>query len=96
MLDYDGLGFRIPMLIVSAYAKNGYVDHTHFEHGSILRFVEQRFGLAALSKSDARATAPDDAFDFTKPPRPYQTIPSAHDAEFFKRQPPDHRDPDPG
>lgn len=96
MLDYDGLGFRLPMLIVSAYAKNGYVDHTHYEHGSILKFAEQLFGLPALSKSDARATAPDNAFDFSKPPRAFQKIPSTYDAEFFKRQPQDHRDPDPG
>jgi phospholipase C len=96
MLDYDGLGFRIPMLIVSAYAKDGYVDHTHYEHGSILKFVEQLFDLPTLSKSDARATAPYNAFDFTKPPRAFREIPSSHDAEFFKRQPADHRDPDPG
>jgi phospholipase C len=96
MLDYDGLGFRIPMLVVSPYAKDGYVDHTHYEHGSILKFVEQLFGLPTLAKSDARATAPYDAFDFSKPPRAFQEIPSTHDAEFFKRQQPDHRDPDPG
>jgi phospholipase C len=96
MLDYDGLGFRLPMLVVSAYAKAGYVDHTHYEHGSILKFVEQLFGLPTLAKSDARATAPYNAFDFTKPPRSFQTVPSDYNEEFFKRQPPDHRDPDPG
>ncbi len=96
MLDYDGLGLRIPMLIVSAYAKGGYVDHTHYEHGSILKFVEQLFGLPALSKSDARATAPYNAFDFNKPPRAFEHVPSPYDAEFFEHQPPDHRDPDPG
>jgi phospholipase C len=68
-LDYDGLGMRIPMLIVSAYAKDGKVSHTHYEHGSILKFAEETFGLAPLAASDTRATAPDDAFDFNAPPR---------------------------
>ena len=93
-LDYDGLGFRIPMLIVSAYAKSGYVSHTHYEHGSILKFAEDTFGLASLSASDKRATAPDDAFDFNKPPRKFETVPSEHGIDFFMRQPPDHRLPD--
>jgi phospholipase C len=95
MLDYDGLGIRIPMLIVSAYAKKGYVSHTHYEHGSILKFVEQTFGLAALAASDKRATAPDDAFDFNAPPRAFHTVPTAHGIYYFMHeQPPDHRIPD--
>jgi phospholipase C len=96
MLDYDGLGMRIPMLVVSAYAKNGHVSHTHYEHGSILKFVEETFGLPAMAASDKRATAPDDAFDFTKPPRKFETIPSEHSINYFMHQAPDHRNPDPG
>jgi len=92
--DYDGLGIRIPMLIVSPYAKDGHVSHTHYEHGSILKFVEQTFGLAALSASDKRAAAPDDAFDFNKPPRKFETVPAEHGIDYFMRQPPDHRLPD--
>jgi phospholipase C len=95
MLDYDGLGMRIPMLVVSAYAKQGYVSHTHYEHGSILKFVEQTFGLAALAASDKRATAPNDAFDFNAPPRTFHTVPAAHGIYYFMHeQPPDHRLPD--
>jgi phospholipase C len=96
MLDYDGLGMRIPMLVVSAYARKGKVDHTHFEHGSILRFVENTFGLPQMAASDKRATPPDDAFDFSKPARPFVKIPAPHDADFFIHQKPDLRDPDPG
>ena len=51
-VDYDGLGMRIPMLIISPYAKKGYVSHVHYEHGSILRFVEDQFGLKRLAASD--------------------------------------------
>ena len=46
MVDYDGLGFRVPMLIISPYAKKGYISNVQYEHGSILRFVEDQFGLA--------------------------------------------------
>jgi phospholipase C len=95
-LDYDGLGLRIPMLIVSAYAKKGHVSHTHYEHGSILKFVEETFGLPALAASDTRATAPDDAFDFDAPPRTFDTVPSEHGIDYFMHQAPDHRNPDPG
>ncbi len=93
-LDYDGLGMRIPMLIVSAYAKKGYVDHTHYEHGSILRFVEDTFGLGQLAASDKRATSPTKAFNFNKPPRAFVDVPAVHGINFFMHQKPDHRIPD--
>jgi phospholipase C len=94
-VDYDGLGFRIPLLIVSAYAKKGYVSHVHYEHGSILKFVEDQFGLPRLAASDRRATSPEgDAFDFKQPPRPFHVIPSDHDVQYFLHQPPDLRPPD--
>jgi phospholipase C len=94
LVDYDGLGLRIPMLVVSAYAKRGFVDHTHFEHGSILKFVEDTFGLSRLAPSDTRANSPDDAFDFAQSPRKFEVVPSAHDANFFLHQPLDPRPPD--
>ncbi|HYL27741.1 MAG TPA: alkaline phosphatase family protein, partial [Candidatus Nitrosotalea sp.] len=94
-VDYDGLGLRIPMLIVSAYAKKHHVSHVHYEHGSILRFVEDQFGLPRLSASDSRATSPEaDAFDFSKPPRKFKTIPSVYGKEYFMHQPIDRRMPD--
>ena len=65
-VDYDGLGIRVPLLVVSPYAKKGYVSHVQYEHGSILRFVEDQFGLARLAASDTRATSPErDCFDFS-------------------------------
>ncbi len=57
-IDYDGLGIRVPMVIVSAYAKKGYVSHVHYEHGSILKFVEDQFGLGRLSASDTTCHLP--------------------------------------
>ncbi len=94
-LDYDGLGIRVPLIVISAYAKKGYVSHVHYEHGSILRFVENRFGLARLSASDSRATSPEnDCFDFRKPPRKFKVIPTVLDKNYFLHQPPDLRPPD--
>jgi phospholipase C len=94
-VDYDGLGFRVPLLIISPYARKGVVSHTHYEHGSILKFVEDQWGLPRLSASDTRANpiAPN-CFDFTRPPRPFMKIPSSHGKEYFLRQPLDTRPPD--
>jgi len=94
MLDYDGLGLRIPMLIISPYVKKGKVSHTHYEHGSILRFVEDIWGLPRLAASDARATSPVDVFNFKKPPRKFKEINSPYDKEYFLHQPLDPRWPD--
>ena len=45
--------------IISPYAKQGYVSHVHYEHGSILRFIEDQFGLPRLTASDSRANLPE-------------------------------------
>ena len=83
------------MIIVSPYAKKGFVSHVHYEHGSILKFVEDQFGLGRLAASDTRATSPEkDAFNFKKPPRAFQVIPSVLGKDYFMHQPPDRRWPD--
>jgi phospholipase C len=95
LVDYDGLGIRVPLLIVSAYAKEGCVSHVHYEHGSILKFVEDQWGLPRLSASDARANPIGrDCLDFSQSPRPFKKVPSSHDKEYFLRQPLDSRPPD--
>ena len=94
-VDYDGLGLRIPMLVVSAYAKAGHVSHVHYEHGSILKFVEDTFGLARLAASDKRAKSPArDAFDFSQAPRKFVPIQSPYDRAYFLHQPLDRHIPD--
>ncbi len=91
-VDYDGLGFRLPLLIISPYAKKGYVSHVQYEHGSILRFTEDVFGLARLSASDTRANSPaSDAFDFNQSPRKFKVIQSALGERYFIHQPLDTR-----
>jgi len=93
--DYDGLGFRLPLLVVSPYAKQHYVSHVPYEHGSILRFIEDAFGLPRLAASDSRANSPaQDCFDFGQPPRAFVPIQSLYPAGYFKRQPFDAHPPD--
>ena len=76
MLDFDGLGIRTPLLVVSPYARTDTVAHTQYETGSLLAFTEQTFGLQPLAASDARANplAGGDVFDFTQLPRAFKRI----------------------
>ena len=94
-VDNDGLGFRLPLLIISPYAKQGLVSHVHFEHGSILKFVEDQFGLGRLAASDARAKSPGPyCFDFKQAPRKFTPITAPYDRRYFESQPLDFRPPD--
>ncbi|HET6276289.1 MAG TPA: alkaline phosphatase family protein [Candidatus Cybelea sp.] len=98
--DYDSLGYRLPLLIISPYAKQGYVDHTHYEHGTILKFVENQFGLPPLEDpsdkgaSDIRANPPSSAFNFKQAPRKFVPIKAPLDANYFIHEPLDTRPPD--
>jgi phospholipase C len=86
--DYDGLGFRVPMLIVSPYAKKGSVTNTQYETASVLRFIEDDFGLPTLAKSDGRANDPAvdrAAFDFTQRPRTFKKISGSKPITFWQR-----------
>ena len=95
MLDYDGLGFRSPLLVISPYAKLGYVSHVHYEFASILRFVEDRFDLKTLAASDARANSPArDCFDFDQKPRTFKPFRALPDEDYFIHEAPDLRPPD--
>jgi phospholipase C len=94
-VDYDGLGMRVPLLIISPYAKQGYVSHVQYEHGSLLRFAEDQFGLPRMTASDTRANSPAvDAFDFTQPPRAFTPFNTHLAPDYFLKQPPDLRIPD--
>jgi phospholipase C len=76
-LDYDGLGFRVPLLVISAYAKRDYISHVHYETASVLRFAEDTFALPSMSVADRRAISPAaDCFDFSQRPRKFVPIPA--------------------
>ncbi len=94
-LDYDGLGFRVPLLVISPYAKQNYVSHVQYETGSILRFAEDNFHLNQLAAADGRANSPAvDCLDFAKPPRKFVPIKAPKQLEFFMHRRPDTRAPD--
>lgn len=78
---FDGLGMRVPLICISAFAKSGYVDHTPYQLASILKLVEERFDLPALGRSDARATAPLNCFDFHQHARAFLPIPARYDVD---------------
>ncbi|HTX58168.1 MAG TPA: alkaline phosphatase family protein, partial [Verrucomicrobiae bacterium] len=98
-LDFTGLGIRVPCIVISPYAKKHYVDDTQYEFGSILKFIEQTFGLpplgpTALGYTDTRATSITNAFDFTQAPRSFTPIPAPYPPSYFLHRPPSHKPPD--
>ena len=64
VIDRWGPGTRIPAIIISPFAKKGFVDHTSYETVSILAFIERRWGLEPLSDRDKKAEPLENAFDF--------------------------------
>jgi phospholipase C len=92
-LDRMGLGFRVPMMVISPWAKRHYVSHTQHEFGSIMRFAEQVFDLPSLHTTDERSDALRDCFDFEQRPGTFEPIPTLHQAAYF--QDPDQPDVDP-
>ena len=69
-----GRGFRVPALLVSPYARQGFVDSTPLDHTSILRFIEDNWRLAPLAARDAQARGLNRAFDFAGEPREPQLM----------------------
>jgi len=68
-VDGLGLGFRVPALLVSPWAKRGYVSHDQYDHTSVLNFIAQRFGLPPLSARQAASSGFETAFEFDAPPQ---------------------------
>jgi phospholipase C len=97
------IGFRVPMIVVSPYAKANHISKTFYDFGSILKFIESTFSLgniapsATLQYADQFSATGDlsDCFDFTQTPLTFQTIPAKFDAAHFlndKRKPTDPDD----
>jgi phospholipase C len=93
--DFDGLGFRVPLLVISPYAKQNYVSHVQYETASVLRFAEDLFGLGQLAAADRRANSPaKDCFDFSKPPRAFVKIAAPLPPGFFMHYGTEYTAPD--
>ena len=67
-VDNFGLGMRVPLLVISPYAKSGNISHTVYEFSSLLTFVETRWNLDALTDRDLYANDLFDSFDFDQQP----------------------------
>ena len=106
-LDFRGLGIRVGCIIVSPYArmkiargkKRGYISHTVYEYGSILKFVEQVFGLPRIGSpsagfTDTRANSIIDSFDFTQRPRGFARVAAPYSAAHFRKERPSYVLPD--
>ncbi len=89
---FDRYGFRVPAGVVSPYAKKDFVSHTVYDHTSILKTVEEKWNLPALTRRDANATSLFDMVDlrskpaFLTPPK----LPAAAEPGTEGRMP-DHR-----
>jgi phospholipase C len=88
------LGFRVPLIVISPYAKTGYVSHTVYEFGSLLKFTEEVFGLRSLHTTDERANDLSDCFNFGSAPRAFKPIAAPLHADYFLRQIENDKDPD--
>jgi phospholipase C len=76
-------GFRVPLIVVSPYAKTAYISHVTHDFGSILKFIETTFGLPSLGYADAAADDLSDCFELFRPPTTFRPIPATLDAADF-------------
>jgi phospholipase C len=74
-VDAYGYGPRVPMLVISPYAKTNYVSHYNYDFTSVLKFIEERWSLPHLTARDDRANDLLDCFDFRAAPRAAEFIP---------------------
>jgi len=94
--DYQ-YGFRVPLIVVSAYTPAAYISNSRHDFGSILRFIEHNFGIpeGELTFADHRArTDLTDFFDLDQPPRPFQRVSAAKDETYFLNDKTVPTDPD--
>jgi phospholipase C len=80
-VDGFGFGIRVPLLVISPYAKEAYVMSELGEFSSVLRFIEDNFGLTQLTHRDRDATPLLSAFDFEQEPRSPDPLPLRDDCE---------------
>jgi len=96
MLNSYEYGFRVPMLVISPYAKPAYVSHVNHDFGSILKFIETTFNLPSLGYADTPADDLSDCFNFNQTPISFQTFDAPLKADYFlnDRRPPTDPDDD--
>jgi phospholipase C len=93
-VDNMGLGFRVPLIVVSPWARQGYISHQQHEFGSFLHMTEEVFNLPSLGTRDAISDDLSDCFDFTQTPQPYVQVPTSYSPSFFLSANPSNQPPD--
>ena len=86
-VDKYGYGFRVPAILVSAYARKGHIDHTQLDHTSLLKFIESNWSIPALAQRDSKANNLTSAFDFTSAPREPIFVSSVRTAPIQRIEP---------
>jgi len=80
-------GFRVPLIVISPYAKAGYISHATHDFGSILKFIETQFSLPTVGPgdgyADSRADDLSDCFDFNQTPLTFTPISAPVGAQYF-------------
>lgn len=76
-------GFRVPLIVISPYAKNAYVSHVTHDFGSFLKFTEEVFNLPSLGYADATADDLSDCFNFNQTPTAFHSFAAKLDANYF-------------
>ena len=89
------LGFRVPLVVISRYAKKGFVSHRTHEFGSILKYIERNFDLGSLGTTDLRSDDLSEFFDYNQTPRRFVPINAPFKASYFLDQPASTLDADP-
>jgi phospholipase C len=88
-------GFRVPLMVISPYAKRGYISHVDHDFGSILNFIEQAFGLHSLGYADAHTIDNlSDCFNFDQVPQEFKTVEAPLKSDYFVNDTRVPNDPD--
>ena len=79
--DFVFTGYRIPLVVISPYAKKNYVSHTVADFTAMLKFIETRWNLPPLTKRDAAQMDMTEFFDFSNPPWMTPPVPPAQNRD---------------
>ncbi|MFZ0575382.1 MAG: alkaline phosphatase family protein [Candidatus Cybelea sp.] len=91
---YAGPGERVPAIIVSPYARAGYISTTTYQFGSILKYIEQNWKLGSLNTTDKSSKSIIDCFNYGQSPIQFQPISSSLGKSYFMHEKHSYRPPD--
>lgn len=87
-------GFRVPLIVISPFARPRYISHINHDSGSILHLIEENFNLPSLGYADTYADDLSGCFDFHQQPLVFQTIDAPLKADHFLHDTSPLSDPD--